>query len=381
MVARGLSARNACISTTAELDCLKFSTPILGPSQHLNQPSPGINRGFASSVDEDADYDDRYLNDTIIYPPPRAVVGQPAPDFTAPAVVEGEIKNISLSEYLGKYVVLFFYPKDFTFVCPTEIIAFSDRAKEFEALNCQVIAASTDTEECHLAWIKTPRNKGGLGYMRIPIVADTTKVIAAKYGVLLEQAGIALRGLFIINPDGIIQQVTINDLPIGRSVEETLRLLQAIQFHAENGEVCPANWKPGEKTMVADPERSMEYFSQLEEGPSDDFNLNLVPIKNKKEFDALINGDKPVVIDFYAPWCGKCRMISPFVDDMANQNPNLVFAKFDTTQEPLEALSHELGVKALPVFKFYKDGKEVINQVIGYKKRPLEDAVRRLASM
>ncbi|KAK9847598.1 hypothetical protein WJX84_004181, partial [Apatococcus fuscideae] len=130
---------------------------------------------------------------SIIYPPVEAKVGKEAPDFTAPAIVDGEMESISLQDYRGKYVILFFYPKDFTFVCPTEIIAFSDRAKEFEELNCQLIAASCDSEEVHLAWIKTPRSKGGLGHMQIPILADSTKEIAAKYGVLIEDAGIALR--------------------------------------------------------------------------------------------------------------------------------------------------------------------------------------------
>jgi peroxiredoxin (alkyl hydroperoxide reductase subunit C) len=322
--------------------------------------------------------------DYISYPPPRAFVGQMAPDFEAPAVIDGEIRNISLSDYRGKYVVLFWYPKDFTFVCPTEIIAFSDRAKEFDAIDCQVIAASTDTEECHLAWIKTPRNRGGLGYMQIPIVADTTKAIAARYGVLLEKAGIALRGLFIVNPEGIIQQITINDLPIGRSVDETLRLVQAIQFHAKYGEVCPANWKPGDKTIVADPEKSLEYFESANKeaaGAADEFGANLTPIKSRRDFEQLIKGDKPVVVDFMAGWCGKCRMIAPFVDELAEKHPGLVFAKFDTSEEKLEPLSAELQVKALPVFKFYKDGREVVQQVVGYKKKPLEAAVEQLAAM
>lgn len=322
--------------------------------------------------------------DYISYPPPRAFVGQMAPDFEAPAVIDGEIRNISLSDYRGKYVVLFWYPKDFTFVCPTEIIAFSDRAKEFDAIDCQVIAASTDTEECHLAWIKTPRNRGGLGYMQIPIVADTTKAVAARYGVLLEKAGIALRGLFIINPEGIIQQITINDLPIGRSVDETLRLVQAIQFHAKYGEVCPANWKPGDKTIVADPEKSLEYFESANKeaaGAADEFGANLTPIKSRRDFEQLIKGDKPVVVDFMAGWCGKCRMIAPFVDELAVKHPGLVFAKFDTSEEKLEPLSAELQVKALPVFKFYKDGREVVQQVVGYKKKPLEAAVEQLAGM
>lgn len=142
------------------------------------------------------------------------------------AVVDGEFKDISLDDYKGKFVVLFFYPKDWTFVCPTEIIAFSDRAREFEAIGCQLIAASTDTEESHLAWIKTSRKKGGLGHMNIPVLADTTKAIAARYGCLVPESGVALRGLYIINPEGVLEQIIVNNMPIGRSVDETLRLVQ-----------------------------------------------------------------------------------------------------------------------------------------------------------
>lgn len=303
-----------------------------------------------------------------------------APDFTAAAVVDGEIRTVSLSEYKGKYVYLFFYPKDFTFVCPTEIIAFSDRAKEFEAVNCQVIAASTDTEETHLAWIKTPRNRGGLGFMQIPIVADTTKEISARYGVLIEKLGIDLRGSFIINPEGVIQQITINDLPIGRNVDEALRLLQAIQFVAKHGEVCPANWKPGDKTMIADPEKSMDYFSNVAE---EDMGRKLTAITSKAQYEALVaaSTSKPLVVDFYAPWCGKCRMIAPLLDELVDKFPGVTIAKFDTSAPTLEAFSSELGVKALPAFKFFKGGKEVLEQVTGYKKRPLEEAVSKLAAI
>ncbi|KAK3270317.1 Peroxiredoxin-2, partial [Cymbomonas tetramitiformis] len=198
---------------------------------------------------------------TIAYPSSSAFIGKQAPNFSAPAVIDGEISSVQLEQYRGKYVVLFFYPKDFTFVCPTEIIAFSDRAKEFEAINTQLIACSTDTEECHLAWIRTPRKKGGLGNMQIPIVADTTKAISADYGVLLEEAGIALRGLFIINPEGVLEQITVNNLPVGRSVDETLRLLTAFQFVAEHGEVCPADWTPGAKTMVPSTDGSVDFFA------------------------------------------------------------------------------------------------------------------------
>jgi len=197
---------------------------------------------------------------TITYSPPAIKIGEPAPTFSAGAVVDGEITSLDLAQYKGKYVVLLFYPKDFTFVCPTEIIAFSDAAPKFEAMNTQVIALSTDTEESHLAWIRTARKKGGLGHMQIPIVADTTKEISADYGVLIENLGIALRGLFIINPEGVLEQITVNNLPVGRSVDETIRLIQAFQFVAEHGEVCPANWKPGEKTMVPHPDHSLEYF-------------------------------------------------------------------------------------------------------------------------
>ncbi|KAH8548361.1 thioredoxin peroxidase 3 [Umbelopsis sp. PMI_123] len=191
----------------------------------------------------------------------RAAVQSPAPQFTSTAVVDGEFKEISLTDYRGQYVVFFWYPMDFTFVCPTEIIAFSDRIEEFKKLNTAVIAASTDSEFSHLAWINTPRKQGGLGEMKIPILADKTKKIAREYGVLLEDAGVALRGLFIIDPKGIVRQITINDLPVGRSVDETLRLVEAFQFTDKHGEVCPAGWQKGGKTIKPDVEKSKEYFS------------------------------------------------------------------------------------------------------------------------
>ncbi|XP_011694281.1 PREDICTED: peroxiredoxin 1 [Wasmannia auropunctata] len=185
---------------------------------------------------------------------------KPAPAFTGTAVVKGQFKDIKLSDYKGKYVVLFFYPLDFTFVCPTEIIAFSDRAKEFTDIGCHVIAASTDSHFSHLAWINTPRKQGGLGEMNIPLLADKSSKIARDYGVLDEQSGIAFRGLFIIDDKQNLRQVTINDLPVGRSVDETLRLVQALQYTDKHGEVCPAGWKPGKKAMKADVVGSLEYF-------------------------------------------------------------------------------------------------------------------------
>ncbi|KAI9309363.1 thioredoxin-like protein [Cunninghamella echinulata] len=192
-----------------------------------------------------------------------AQVQKQAPEFTGPAVVNGEFKDISLSDYKGKYVVFFWYPMDFTFVCPTEILAFSDRIKDFEAIDTVVIGASCDSEFSHLAWINTPRKQGGLGEMNFPLLADKTKAIAKDYGVLIEEEGITLRGLFIIDPQGKVRQITINDLPVGRSVDEVLRLVQAFKFTDEHGEVCPANWTAGEKTIKPSVEASKEYFNAV----------------------------------------------------------------------------------------------------------------------
>uniref|UniRef100_A0A0N5ASQ4 thioredoxin-dependent peroxiredoxin n=1 Tax=Syphacia muris TaxID=451379 RepID=A0A0N5ASQ4_9BILA len=187
-------------------------------------------------------------------------IGAPAPAFTTEAVVNGKFKKISLSDYKGSWVVLFFYPLDFTFVCPTEIIAFSDRCAEFQKLNVQLLGASTDSTFSHLAWTEQPRNQGGLGKVNIPLLQDKTQVISRAYGVLKEDEGIAYRGLFIIDPKGNLRQITINDLPVGRSVDETLRLIQAFQFVDEHGEVCPAGWKPGSATIKPDVQKSKDFF-------------------------------------------------------------------------------------------------------------------------
>jgi peroxiredoxin 2/4 len=191
-------------------------------------------------------------------------VGTLAPDFTAKAVYDQEFIDVKLSGYRGRYVVLFFYPLDFTFVCPTEITAFSDRYDEFKAINTEVLGVSVDSEFSHLAWIQTDRKSGGVGDLHYPLVADLKKEISAAYNVLDPDAGIALRGLFIIDKEGVIQHATINNLAFGRSVEETLRVLQAIQHvQANPDEVCPAGWKPGDKTMNPDPIKSKVYFESL----------------------------------------------------------------------------------------------------------------------
>jgi alkyl hydroperoxide reductase subunit AhpC len=186
-----------------------------------------------------------------------AFVTQPAPDFTADAVVNGEFKTIKLSDYKGKYVVLFFYPLDFTFVCPTEIIAFSDKIDEFRKRGAEVLGVSVDSKYCHLAWIKTPRADGGLGGLKYPLVSDLTKTISAEYGVLVDGA-VALRGTFLIDRNGVLRHALVNDLPLGRNIDETIRMIDALQFFEQHGEVCPANWKPG--SMAIDTKNAGKYF-------------------------------------------------------------------------------------------------------------------------
>ncbi|KER31879.1 antioxidant, AhpC/TSA family [Opisthorchis viverrini] len=188
---------------------------------------------------------------------------QPAPEFSGMAVVNGEFKNISLKDYRGKYVILLFYPLDFTFVCPTELIAFSDAAEEFKSKNCVIIGCSTDSVYAHLQWTKMDRKAGGLGKMNIPLLSDKNMKISRAYHVLDEEEGHAFRGQFLIDPKGILRQITVNDRPVGRSVEEAIRLLEAFHFHDQHGDVCPANWKPKGKTMKADPVGAQEYFSSV----------------------------------------------------------------------------------------------------------------------
>ena len=193
------------------------------------------------------------------------LTGKPAPDFKEKAVVNGVVKeNFTLSSLRGKYVVLFFYPLDFTFVCPTELHAFQDKLAQFKKRNAEVVGCSVDSCFSHLAWLNTPRAKGGIAGVTYPLVADLNKTIAKEYGVLKEDEGIAYRGLFLIDQEGVIRHFLVNDLPLGRSIDEAIRMLDALIFFEENGEVCPANWQEGERSMKATQEGLVEYFSAEE---------------------------------------------------------------------------------------------------------------------
>lgn len=192
----------------------------------------------------------------------ESLVQKPAPDFKTDALLGEEFKPISLSDFRGRWLCLFFYPLDFTFVCPTEITAFNDAYKNFKEANCDVVGCSVDSKFTHLAWARTPRKEGGIGKLQFPLLADVTKKIGSNYGVLLE-SGITLRGLFLINPQGVVQYQLVHDLGVGRNVEEVLRVLKALQETAKTGEVCPANWTPGKKTMKPDPDKSKDYFQNV----------------------------------------------------------------------------------------------------------------------
>ena len=190
------------------------------------------------------------------------LVTKQAPDFTAQAVLaDNSFAELTLSSYRGKYVVLFFYPLDFTFVCPSEIIAFDKALEKFEAKNAQVLGVSVDSHFTHLAWKNTPPDRGGIGQVKYPLVADLSKKIAKKYGVLFGKE-VALRGLFLIDTEGVVRHALVNDLPLGRSVDEALRILEALQFHEEHGEVCPANWREGEDAMTPTAEGVAEYLGK-----------------------------------------------------------------------------------------------------------------------
>ena len=189
------------------------------------------------------------------------LVNKEAPDFCEKAVKGSEvIDNFTLSQFKGKYVVLFFYPLDFTFVCPTELHAFNEKLADFQAKGVEVVGVSTDSWFSHLAWLETPKSKGGIEGVAYPIVADFNKTISADYDVLLD-GGMALRGLFLIDKEGIVQHQVVNNLPLGRNVDEALRMVDALQFFEANGEVCPANWSTGDKSMKPTAEGLTEYFA------------------------------------------------------------------------------------------------------------------------
>lgn len=189
------------------------------------------------------------------------LVGRQAPDFNATAVVNGDFKdNFKLSDHRGKYVLMFFYPLDFTFVCPTELHAFQEKLEDFKKLNTEVIGVSIDSHFSHHAWLNTPRSQGGIEGVTYPLVSDINKTIARDYDVLVPDAGVAFRGAFLIDKEGVVRHQTINDLPLGRNIDEFLRLSEALQFTEEHGEVCPANWKKGEKSMKPDQSGLKAYF-------------------------------------------------------------------------------------------------------------------------
>ena len=191
------------------------------------------------------------------------LVGKKAPDFKATAVVNGsDFKEVKLSDFQGKYVVMFFYPMDFTFVCPTELHAFQEKLETFKKHNCEVLGVSIDSQFSHMAWLNTPKTEGVIKGVTYPVISDIHKTISRDYDVLIPEAGVALRGTFLIDKSGIVQQQTINNLPLGRSVDEMLRLLEALQYTESHGEVCPANWKKGDTAMKATQDGLKTYFKK-----------------------------------------------------------------------------------------------------------------------
>ncbi|WP_319587308.1 peroxiredoxin [uncultured Desulfobulbus sp.] len=191
------------------------------------------------------------------------LVTKQAPDFTATAVMpDNSMKpDFKLSDYRGKYVILFFYPLDFTFVCPSEILAFDKALAAFKAKNCEIIGVSIDSQFSHWAWKNTPVKQGGIGEIQYPLVADLDKSISRQYGVLLD-AGIALRGSFLIDREGTVRHAVVNDLPLGRNIDEALRMVDALQFHEQHGDVCPANWTEGKEAMTPTAAGVAEYLTK-----------------------------------------------------------------------------------------------------------------------
>ena len=196
------------------------------------------------------------------------LVGREAPDFTAAAVLpDGTIKDdFKLSDFRGQYVVMFFYPLDFTFVCPSEIIAHDHRMKAFAERGVQVIGVSIDSQFTHHAWRNTPVEKGGIGSVQFPLVADVNHEITLDYGIAHPDAGVAMRASFLIDKEGVVQHQVVNNLPLGREVDEMLRLVDALQFHEEHGEVCPAGWQKGKPGMKPNSEGVASYLAENAEG-------------------------------------------------------------------------------------------------------------------
>jgi peroxiredoxin (alkyl hydroperoxide reductase subunit C) len=192
------------------------------------------------------------------------LIGKPAPDFTAPAVMPDNVINgeFSLSSLKGKYVVLFFYPLDFTFVCPSEIVEFNKKLDQFKEINAEVVGVSVDSQFTHLAWKNTPLNEGGIGNVQYPLVADLTKKIAKDYGVLFKDAGVAFRGTFLIDKEGNVRSAVINDLPLGRNIDEAVRMVKALQHVETHGEVCPANWNEGDDAMTPTADGVASYMAK-----------------------------------------------------------------------------------------------------------------------
>eukprot|EP01116_Phalansterium_solitarium_P011482 TRINITY_DN27176_c0_g1_i1.p1 TRINITY_DN27176_c0_g1~~TRINITY_DN27176_c0_g1_i1.p1 ORF type:complete len:272 (-),score=88.82 TRINITY_DN27176_c0_g1_i1:161-976(-) len=210
------------------------------------------------------EHDDECWHSEEPQAPQTARIRHPAPYFEADALVGTNFKRISLADFEGKYVVLLFYPLDFTFVCPTEILAFSDRIDEFRKAGAEVIGLSVDSKFTHLAWANTPRKEGGIQGVSFPLVADLTKTIHRDYDVLDEDDGFGIRGLFIIDKNGVVRVSVKHDRPVGRSVDEALRALNALIFTDTHGdEVCPADWTPGGKTIIADPVKKNKYFGSV----------------------------------------------------------------------------------------------------------------------
>jgi len=193
-----------------------------------------------------------------------SLVGRQAPEFAVQGYHNGEFKQYKLSDYKGKWVFLLFYPLDFTFVCPTEVLKFHDMAGKFSEKNCQILGVSVDSHFSHKAWVETKKDEGGLGgKLAYPLLADINKTMARNYDVLIDEAGVALRGLFLIDPDGVVRHATINHLPVGRSAREAMRVLTGFQFVREHGDqVCPADWEEGQETMSANPQGMRDYLKK-----------------------------------------------------------------------------------------------------------------------